>query len=55
VAGLKDLSGREALVLGVLAFAVLGMGIWPLPFTEVLHTSVNDLVTHVTQSKLPAR
>jgi len=42
-------------VLGLLAVAVLGMGIWPLPFTEVLHTSVNDLVTHVGQSKLPAR
>jgi len=54
VAGLKDLSGREALVLGLLAFAVLGMGVYPLPFTEVLHTSVNDLLTHVTQSKLPA-
>ena len=55
VAGLKDLSGREALVLGLLAVAVLGMGLWPLPFTEVLHTSVNDLVAHVGQSKLPAR
>ncbi len=55
VAGLKDLSAREALVLGVLAVAVLGMGLWPLPFTEVLHTSVNDLVAHVGQSKLPAR
>jgi NADH-quinone oxidoreductase subunit M len=55
VAGLKDLSAREALVLGLLAVAVLGMGLWPLPFTEVLHTSVNDLVAHVGQSKLPAR
>jgi NADH-quinone oxidoreductase subunit M len=55
VAGLKDLSGREALVLGLLAAAVLGMGVYPLPFTEVLHTSVNDLVAHVTQSKLPVR
>ena len=54
-AGLKDLSGREAFVLGLLAVAVLGMGLWPLPFTEVLHTSVNDLVTHVNQSKLPVR
>ncbi len=55
VAGLKDLSAREALVLGLLAVAVLGMGLWPLPFTEVLHTSVNDLVAHIGQSKLPAR
>jgi len=55
VAGLKDLSAREALVLGVLAVAVLGMGVYPLPFTEVLHASVNDLLAHVTQSKLPLR
>ena len=55
VAGLKDLSARETLVLGLLAVAVLGMGLWPLPFTEVLHTSVNDLVAHIGQSKLPAR
>jgi len=55
VAGLKDLSAREALVLGVLAVAVLGMGLYPLPFTEVLHASVNDLLAHVTQSKLPLR
>ena len=32
------------LVLGVLAVAVLGMGLYPLPFTEVMHASVNDLL-----------
>jgi NADH-quinone oxidoreductase subunit M len=53
VAGLQDLSAREVLVLALLAVAVLGMGLYPLPFTEVLHTSVNDLLAHVTQSKLP--
>jgi NADH-quinone oxidoreductase subunit M len=37
------------------AAAAMHMGLWPLPFTEVLHTSVNDLVAHVGQSKLPAR
>jgi NADH-quinone oxidoreductase subunit M len=29
------------------------MGIWPNPFAEVLHTSVNDLLAHVARSKLP--
>src|SRR5476649_337252 len=37
VAALSDLNGREFLVLGVLAAAVLFMGVYPLPFTEVMH------------------
>ncbi|MGQ0511384.1 MAG: NADH-quinone oxidoreductase subunit M [Betaproteobacteria bacterium] len=52
VAQLKDLNGRETLVLGLLAFAVLAMGIWPLPFTEVMHASVNELLRHVALPKL---
>jgi NADH-quinone oxidoreductase subunit M len=40
-------------VLGLLAAPVLVMGIWPNPFAEVLHTSVNDLLAHVARSKLP--
>jgi NADH-quinone oxidoreductase subunit M len=52
VAALKDLNPREALVLGLLAAAVLGMGVYPLPFTEVMHASVNELLRHVAQSKL---
>ena len=50
---LTDVSPREFLLLALLAVAVLGMGIYPLPFTEVMHTSVNDLIAHVAQSKLP--
>jgi NADH-quinone oxidoreductase subunit M len=53
VAALKDLDLRESLVLGLLAMAVLAMGVYPDPFAEVLHTSVNDLLSHATQSKLP--
>jgi NADH-quinone oxidoreductase subunit M len=49
VAGLKDINVREFLVLGVLAAAVLAMGVYPDPFAEVLHTSVNDLLAHVAQ------
>jgi NADH-quinone oxidoreductase subunit M len=52
VAALKDLNAREALVLGLLAAAVLAMGVYPLPFTEVMHASVNELLRHVAQSKL---
>jgi NADH-quinone oxidoreductase subunit M len=52
VAALKDLNSREILVLGSLALAVLFMGVYPLPFTEVMHASVNELLRHVSASKL---
>jgi len=51
VAALRDLSAREALVLGLVAAAVLAMGIYPQPLSEMLHTSVADLLAHVAQSK----
>ena len=52
VARLTDLNGREALVLALLAAAVLFMGVYPLPFTEVMHGSVNELLRHVAQPKI---
>jgi len=52
VAALKDLEPRELVVLGLLAVAVLAMGIYPLPVTEVMHASVDELLRHVAQPKL---
>ena len=52
VAALTDLNGREFIVLAALAVAVLGMGIYPLPFTEVMHASVNELLRHVALPKI---
>ena len=52
VAKLKDLNPREFLVLGALAAAVLFMGVYPLPFTEVMHASVNELLRHVAAPKM---
>jgi NADH-quinone oxidoreductase subunit M len=52
VAKLSDLNGREALVLVLLAAAVLVMGIYPLPFTDIMHGSVNELLRHVAQPKI---
>jgi NADH-quinone oxidoreductase subunit M len=49
---LKDINGREILILTVLAVAVLGMGLYPLPLTEVMHTTVDDLLAHIARSKL---
>ncbi|MGE0875559.1 MAG: NADH-quinone oxidoreductase subunit M [Burkholderiales bacterium] len=51
VAALKDLDSRELLVLGLLAAAVLFMGIFPQPFAEVMHSSVNELLRHVALPK----
>jgi NADH-quinone oxidoreductase subunit M len=48
---LRDLNPRETIVLGALAVAVLAMGVYPLPFTEVMHASVNELLHHVAQPK----
>ncbi|MGH8629343.1 MAG: NADH-quinone oxidoreductase subunit M, partial [Burkholderiales bacterium] len=52
VAALTDIGWREALVLGLAAAAVLALGVYPLPFTEVLQASVEGLLAHVAQSKL---
>ena len=41
---LTDLNRREMLVLGVLAVAVLAMGLWPAPLGEVLHESVSEIL-----------
>jgi NADH-quinone oxidoreductase subunit M len=52
VAGLNDINAREGLILALLAFAVLAMGIYPQPFAQALHTSVNEILTLANQSKL---
>lgn len=52
VQALKDINNREFLVLGLLAIAVLYMGLYPKPFTDVMNTSVTDLLKHVAVSKL---
>jgi NADH-quinone oxidoreductase subunit M len=53
VAKLQDIGSRETLVLALAAFAVLAIGIYPLPLSEMMHTSVNELLAHVAKSKLP--
>jgi NADH-quinone oxidoreductase subunit M len=52
VAELTDINKREFLMLGVLAIAVLAMGLYPAPFTDAMQTSVTDLLKHVSISKL---
>ena len=52
VAGLQDANGRELLVLGILAVAVLALGLWPAPLVEVMDASIQNLVQHLAVSKL---
>ncbi|MBC7940757.1 MAG: NADH-quinone oxidoreductase subunit M, partial [Chitinophagaceae bacterium] len=52
VKALKDINGREFLMLATLAVAVLWMGLYPKPFTDVMNVSVAELLRHVAQSKL---
>jgi NADH-quinone oxidoreductase subunit M len=52
VKALTDLSARETLMLGVLAVAVLWMGIHPKPVTDAMGPSVAALLEHVAASKL---
>jgi NADH-quinone oxidoreductase subunit M len=50
---LSDINAREFTMLALLAIAVLYMGLYPKPFTDVMETSVANLLQHVAVSKLP--
>ncbi|MBS1189399.1 MAG: dehydrogenase subunit [Rhodocyclaceae bacterium] len=52
VAELTDINKREFLILALLAAGTLWMGLYPQPFTEVMHASVNELLHHVANSKI---
>lgn len=49
---LPDINKREFFMLALLAIAVIGMGLYPAPFTDVMQTSVTDLLKHVAISKV---
>jgi len=53
VAELLDLNKREFLMLGILAIAVIAMGVYPAPITNAIQVSVHDLLQQVSLSKLP--
>jgi NADH-quinone oxidoreductase subunit M len=52
VAHLTDVNGREFLVLGILAIAVMLLGVWPAPLLDVMRPTVENLVQQITVSKL---
>jgi NADH-quinone oxidoreductase subunit M len=49
---LTDINPREFAILAILALCTLGMGLYPKPFTDVMHVSVTELIRHVGVSKL---
>ena len=52
VRALGDINRREQVMLALLAAAVLALGLYPKPFTDVMEASVSDLLRHVSISKL---
>lgn len=52
VAELKDINGREWLVLGVFAVGVLALGIYPKPLTDLMEPSIAKLAMQIASSKL---
>ena len=51
---LSDINAREFVMLALLAIAVLWMGLFPKPFTDVMDASVTQLLRHVAVSKIPS-
>jgi NADH-quinone oxidoreductase subunit M len=52
VAALKDVGWREITFLAMLAVAVLAMGIYPKPLSDVMNPSIHELLVHVAKGKL---
>jgi len=52
VKSLNDINSREFLILGVLALAVIVMGVYPQPVIEVMNSSIEHLLSQALTSKL---
>ena len=52
VRALQDLNTREFVIMATLAAAVLVLGLWPAPLVDVMHASIENLLSHVAISKL---
>jgi NADH-quinone oxidoreductase subunit M len=53
VKALTDINKREFLFLAILAIAVLVLGLWPDPLVKVMHPTIENLLNHITISKIP--
>ena len=54
VAKLEDINAREGFLLGIIAVAVLLVGLWPDPLVNLMHASVDQLLVHIQQPKITA-
>jgi NADH-quinone oxidoreductase subunit M len=52
VKALTDINKREFLFLAILAIAVLVLGLWPDPLVKVMHPTIENLLNHITMTKL---
>jgi NADH-quinone oxidoreductase subunit M len=52
VAQLSDINAREYFILGVLAILTIGMGVYPKPFTDIIHPAAVELLKHVAMTKI---
>jgi NADH-quinone oxidoreductase subunit M len=52
VAALQDLNRREFFILGVLAVSVLALGLYPAPLTDLMGSSLDNLLNQALGSKL---
>jgi len=53
VAALKDINGREFVILASLAVLVLLIGLWPAPLMDTMHVSISHLLLQIAASKVP--
>ena len=52
ISGMQEMTMIEALPLATLALLVLTLGLWPAPLVEIMSMSIENLVNHITFSKL---
>jgi NADH-quinone oxidoreductase subunit M len=52
VKSLTDMNAREGVILIILALSVLALGLYPGPLVEMMTPSIENLISHITQSKL---
>jgi NADH-quinone oxidoreductase subunit M len=52
VKSLTDMNAREGVILIILALSVLALGLYPGPLVEMMTPTIENLISHITQSKL---
>jgi NADH-quinone oxidoreductase subunit M len=52
VAALEDVNRREFFMLAILAVSVLALGVWPAPLTDLMSSTIDNLLPQIMSSKL---